>query len=282
MKSIVTVPILCLALIGHAQTKPAAEERIPYGNNPLVGKYVKVGDARLYYEIYGKGQPLVMLHGGVYGYIDEFEPFISKLAENYQVICIATRGHGKSETGSTPFTWQQRAEDAYKVIRTITKDSVIVLGFSDGGYAGYKLAALHPKLVKKLIVIGASDRPKGSRIDQANYTPELLLGQSKDYFESRLALMPEPKRWGECLSWINKLYNEDFISKETFEKIKCPALVMGGDQDGGHSAEALVKASRQINNSSLAIIGGCSHVVFYCNFPAVWDNVDFFLKNGKI
>ncbi len=156
------------------------------------------------------------------------------------------------------------------------------MGFSDGGYAGYKLAALHPELVKRLIVIGASDRPKGSRIDQASYTPELLLGQSKDYFESRLALMPEPKRWGECLSWINKLYNEDFISIETFEKIKCPALVMGGDLDGGHSAEALVKASRLISNSSLAIIGGCSHVVFYCNFPAVWDNVDFFLKNGKI
>ena len=94
--------------------------------------------------------------------------------------------------------------------------------------------------------------------------------------------MPEPKRWGECLSWINKLYNEDFISIETFEKIKCPALVMGGDLDGGHSAEALVKAFRLIRNSSLAIIGGCSHVVFYCNFPAVWENIDFFLKNEKI
>ena len=279
MKFILAILISFLALPGLAQT---VEKPIPYGNNPLVGKYVKVGDAKLYYEIYGKGQPLVMLHGGVYGYIDEFEPFISKLSENYQVICIATRGHGKSEIGSEPFTWQQRADDAYQVIRTITKDSVSVLGFSDGGYAGYKLAALHPELVKKMVVIGASDRPRGSRLNSANYTPEMLLDQSKDYFESRLALMPEPKRWGECLSRINKLYNEDYVSKETFEKIKCPVLVMGGDRDGGHSAEDLVKASKMIAKSSLAIIGGCSHVVFYCNFSAVWDNVDFFLKNREI
>jgi len=69
MKPIVTIVILFLAFLGQAQTKSTAEERIPYGNNPGVGKYVKVGDARLYYEIYGKGQPLVMLHGGVYGSI---------------------------------------------------------------------------------------------------------------------------------------------------------------------------------------------------------------------
>ena len=116
-----------------------------------------MGDAKLYYEIYGKGKPLVLLHGGVYGYIDEFEPFINRLSENYQVICIATRGHGKSEIGHSPFTYKQRAEDAYKVIRSITKDSVVVIGFSDGGFSGLKLAALHPESVNKLIAIGVGD-----------------------------------------------------------------------------------------------------------------------------
>ena len=133
---------------------------IPYGNNPSAGHYFNVGDAKIYYEIYGKGKPLVMLHGGVYGYIDEFAPFISKLAENFQVICIATRGHGKSEIGKQPFSYKQRAEDAYKVIRSITKDSVTVIGFSDGGMSGLKLAALYPELVSRLIVMGVGDRPQ--------------------------------------------------------------------------------------------------------------------------
>src|SRR5258706_9886122 len=107
-------------------------QKIEYGNNPSVGHYFNVGDCKLYYEIYGQGKPIVLLHGGVYGYIDEFEPFIEKLTQNYQVICIATRGHGKSEIGHAQYSFHQNAEDAYKVIRNITRDSVIVLGFSDG------------------------------------------------------------------------------------------------------------------------------------------------------
>ena len=75
-----------------SQGSSAQSQAIPYGNNPQAGHYFDVGDARLYYEVYGKGKPIVMLHGGVYGYISEFEPFINRLSESYQVICIATRG----------------------------------------------------------------------------------------------------------------------------------------------------------------------------------------------
>jgi len=250
---------------------------VPYGNNPAAGKYVNVGDANLYYEVYGEGNPFVLLHGGVYGYIDEFAPFIERLSQHYQVICVATRGHGKSEIGSQPFTWQQRADDAYKVIRAVTKDSVTVLGFSDGGGAGYKLAASHPELVKKLIVIGSGDNPKNGKKNKEVYTPELLLSQNKEYFEGRLAIMPEPKRWGESLAKINKLYNEDYISTETFTKIKCPTLLMSGDRDGYHTAEKMLVSYRTIKKSQLSIIPGCDHVVFFCNFPAVWDSITPFI-----
>jgi pimeloyl-ACP methyl ester carboxylesterase len=254
----------------------ASAQKIPYANNPAAGHYVDVGDAKIYYEIYGQGPPLVMLHGGVYGGIDEFEPLIPKFAGKFQVICIATRGHGKSELGKDPLTWQQRATDAFKVIRSITKDSVIVLGFSDGGQAACKLAAMHPELVKRMIVIGAGDRalprPKS---DMANYSAQMLLGQAKEYFEDRLKIMPEPQRWDESLTKINKLYNEDFISKETYSKIKCPTLVMAGDQD---RLDAVVLSHRGISGSELSIIPGCGHVVLYCNFPAVWEAIVPFLK----
>lgn len=250
--------------------------QVPYGNNPAAGKYFNVGDAKLYYEIYGTGAPIVLLHGGVYGGIDEFEPFIEQLKEKFQVICIGTRGHGKSEMGKGPFTWQQRADDAYKVIRSITKDSVAVLGFSDGGYSAYKLAASYPAVVKKIIVIGAADRPKG-RAEKVNYSKDILLGQAKEYFESRLKIMPQPERWNECLGYLNKLYNDEVLSTETFSKIKCPALVMGGDRDGGHPIEGLTTAHREIKGSQLSIIPNCGHVVFYCNFPSLWEAIKPFL-----
>jgi pimeloyl-ACP methyl ester carboxylesterase len=249
-----------------------------YGNNPAAGHYVDVGGAKLYYEIYGKGRPIVLLHGGVYGYIDEFEPFIKRLSENYQIICIATRGHGKSEMGKEPFTYQQRAEDAYKVIRSVTKDSVMVLGFSDGAYSALKLAALHPKLVSKLIAIGAGNKPDDGTAKKYNYTPEGLMKYDSAFFASRLRLMPEPQRWREDLAKMNKMYNEDYISIETFTKIKCPALIMAGDRDNDNTIENVVKCAKAIHNAELSIIPGCNHVVFFCNFPAVWEAVQPFLN----
>lgn len=272
LKALITCCFILWMTLVFGQTK------IPYGNNPQAGKYVTLKDGtKLYYEIYGKGAPFVLLHGGVYGYIDEFEPFIGKLAENYQVICIATRGHGKSEIGTAPYTFRQRAEDAYQVIRSITKDSVTVLGFSDGAYSGFKLAAMYPELVKKLIAIGAADLPKGSRREKANYTSETLLKGDETFFKTRLALMPQPDRWGESLSKLNALYNDDFVSKETFEKIKCPVLVMSGDRDTYHSVEQ-VAAAKMISKAQLSIIPSCHHVVFFCNFPAVWEAIAPFLK----
>lgn len=252
-------------------------QSIAYGNNPAAGNYFNVGDAKLYYEIYGKGKPIVLLHGGVYGYIDEFEPFIKKLSDNYQVICIATRGHGKSEIGVAPISYNQRAEDAYKVIRHITSDSVMVLGFSDGGFSALKLAALHPELVSKLIAIGVSDYPLNNHKNKFSYTPESLMKSDSAFFAARIALMPEPQRWRENLAMMTKMYNEDSMSAETFGKILCPTLVMTGDRDDYNRTEDVLKCAGSIQHAQFSVIPGCHHVVFFCNFPAVWEAIRPFL-----
>ena len=228
--------------------------------------------------MYGQGKPLVLLHGGVYGYINEFQNFIPKLAENFRVICIATRGHGKSEIGKEPFTYKQRAEDAFKLIRSITKDSAVVIGFSDGGYSALKLAALYPQVVKKVVAIGVGDDPKNATSQKFNYTAASLMKSDSAFFSSRLKLMPEPARWNESLSKLNKLYNDDYMSKETFGKIKCPVLIMSGDKDAYHSVEDVITCVKAIPDARLAIIPGCPHVVFFCNFPAVWESLAPFLK----
>ena len=146
----------------HAfQTTPSPAGAIQYGNNPEAGHYADTGDGKIYYELYGKGEPLVILHGGTLGSTYEMAVFIDKLSKSYQVIAISTRGHGKSEIGKTPFTLKQRAHDALAVINAVTKDSVIVLGFSDGAYTGYKLASMYPERVKKLIAIGAGEIKPG-------------------------------------------------------------------------------------------------------------------------
>lgn len=251
---------------------------IPYGNNPAAGHYINIDGAKIYYEIYGEGKPVVMLHGGVYGYIDEFTPFIKRLSEKYKVICIATRGHGKSEIGKDPFSYKQRADDAYKVIRSITKDSVTVIGFSDGGMSGLKLAALHPEAVNKLIAMGVGDRPRNRQHEKLNYTAEKLMKSDSAFFSARLKLMPEPSRWQESLTRLNAMYNDDYMSSETFEKIQCPVLLMNGDNDGYSTIDEFIQCSKYIKNVKVALIPGCSHVIFFCNFPAVWESMQPFLN----
>lgn len=258
-------------------TPAPTTKKVSYGNNPAAGKYIQVGDASLYYEVYGKGKPVVLLHGGVYGYIDEFEPLIDELVKTNQVICLATRGHGRSAIGNTPFTWQQRADDAYQVARHITKEKVAVIGFSDGAAAGFKLAATHPELVTQLVAIGFGDRPANDHRQKFNYTPELLMGQAPALFESRKALMPQPERWGQCLTWLNHLYNDQVLSKETFTKIKCPVLVMTGEKDQYHTVASVTSVSKMIPGSKLSVIEACGHVVLSCNSSAVWESIKPFV-----
>ncbi|MFC2084675.1 alpha/beta fold hydrolase [Bacteroidota bacterium] len=254
-------------------------QSIPYGYNADAGYYFDVGNnTSLYYEIYGDGNPLLMLHGGVYGYIDEFEYFIPKLVEKYTVICMATRGHVKSDIGSEPFTYEQRANDAFKLIEHLNLKKVTVIGFSDGGFSAYKLAAIYPDVVEKMVVIGAGDDPpKETPANRYSYSAENLMKSDSAYFAKRVANMPEPKRWNESLKMLNDLYNNSFVSKETFEKIKYPVLVMSGDGDQFGNLESFLSAHKSLSDSRLAIIPGCGHVVFYCNFPAVWESIKTFM-----
>lgn len=268
MKFFLSLFILFFSLKGQAQTKNI------YGQNPEAGKYFDAGGVKLYYETYGKGEPVLLLHGGVYGYISEFEYLIPKLAENHQVICLATRGHGKSEIGHQPFTFQQRADDAVKLLKHLKLDSTIVIGFSDGAASGLKMAATYPDMVIKLVAMGTGDRKTGNT-ERASYSAEGLSKSAGDYFAPLLKLMPEPQRWNESLTMLNDLYNNDHMSTETFQKIKCPVLMMAGDND---HVDKVVSAFNQIPNAKLSIIPNCGHVILYCNFPAVWESMRGFVN----
>src|SRR6202012_1664909 len=106
---------MMISTSAQAQDKAGA---IAYGANAAAGHYLTVDDTRIYYETYGSGgTPLVLLHGGVYGYIEEFGELIAELSQHRRVIAIATRGHGKSDIGTKPFSYAMFAEDAVAVIR---------------------------------------------------------------------------------------------------------------------------------------------------------------------
>jgi pimeloyl-ACP methyl ester carboxylesterase len=250
--------------------------KIPYGNNPKAGHYVQANDAKIYYEVYGKGQPIVLLHGGLFGSTVEMADFIDKLKHNYQVIAISLRGHGKSELGTVPMSLEQRANDAMAAINAVTKDSVMVLGFSDGGYSAYQMAVMYPNRIKKIIAIGAGELYPGIR--EFKFTAEQAMSFDKPFFEQQLKLMPEPKRLEDLFAELNACYNKLTIGKDLLEKIKCPVLVMAGDKDDSNPVERVVNAARFIPKHQISIIPNTTHECFTENFKAAWESIVPFLK----
>jgi pimeloyl-ACP methyl ester carboxylesterase len=258
------------------QAGPALVSETQYGNNPKAGHYANAGDANIYYEVYGKGRPIVILHGGIFGSTYEMHQFIDSLSKTNQVIAVSTRGHGKSELGTQPITYEQKANDVMAVINAVTKDSVIVLGFSDGGYAGYKLASLFPGRVRKLVAIGATELYPGLR--DFSFDAKQAVALDSAYWKQQLELMPEPHRLQEMFALLGNMYNHLTLSKDFFQTIQCPVLVMAGDRDQSNPPQRVVSTAQMIPHSLVGIIPNCTHGVFLENFTAVWACLVPFLK----
>lgn len=279
--SAILILVSCLNAYGQQPLRrifqpPHVVNKIPYGANEKAGKYVQAGDARIYYEVYGAGQPIVLLHGGGFGATIEMADFIDKLKPNYQAIAISTRGHGKSEMGNTPLTYEQKANDVMAVVNAVTKEAVIVLGFSDGAYTGYKVASMYPERVKKLIAIGAGEQAPGLR--KVILDTKEAYGLDSAYWKQQLALMPEPERWQEYWTKIAGFYNTMTASKALFSSIKCPVLLVSGELDRNAPLPSIINAYNMIPNCQLSIVPNAGHVVFLENFAAVWASMAPFLN----
>lgn len=172
-----------------------------YGDNLQAGHYVQSGDAKIYYEVYGKGEPFVALHGGGVGSTYEMHQFLDSLEKTYQVIAVSTRGHGKSEIGHSSVTYEQKANDMMAAVNAVTKESFILLGFSDGAYTGYKIASMYPDPVKKFVAIGAGEQVPGLR--KVIMDAKQFYKADSLYAEQQLSLMPQPERWQEYLTDIS-------------------------------------------------------------------------------
>ncbi len=278
--------LLLPSVVSHAQSplrrvfQPASVvQAIPYGANPAAGKYADAGDAKIYYEVYGSGDPIVLLHGGLLGSTVEFADFIDRFRKTYKVIAISTRGHGKSELGTVDMSLAQRAEDAMAVIKAVTDKKVTVLGFSDGGFAAYQLAADYPERIEKMVVIGAALLRPGMRSFGLSAAQGVALDTA--YWRQQKSLMPDSNRLDDLFAGVNAFYNQATIAENIFSKIQCLVLVMAGDRDDGNPVEQIVAAARLIKQAQISIVPNAGHGVFLDNFAAVWAAIEPFVGKGS-
>jgi pimeloyl-ACP methyl ester carboxylesterase len=261
--------------------------KVAYGANPAAGHYLQVDDAKLYYEVYGSGgTPLVLLHGGLYGYIEEFGDLIQELSKHRRVIAIATRGHGKSEVGSQPFSYKLFAHDAYTIIRHETKEKVDVLGFSDGAVTSYTLTAAHPELVRRLVAIGGprklADWTAKAQEELKASKPSDVERDSRQFVAERKKLMPAPEKWDDFVQrltvmWLGPVY----VTDAQIRSIHAPTLIIAGDHDPYNQTQKFVELYQLLPDGQLAMIPGCGHVVLDCKGKFTIEAVEDFLTTAR-
>jgi pimeloyl-ACP methyl ester carboxylesterase len=131
---------------------------IDYGNNKDAGNFISINGDKQYYEIYGQGTPLVLIHGNG-GNISSMRPQIEFFAKKYKVIVMDCRGRGKSELGKDSLTYDQITKDIVGILDYLKLDSTYVVGRSDGGIIALLMAIHHPEKVRKIVSFAANLTP---------------------------------------------------------------------------------------------------------------------------
>jgi len=238
-----------------------------YGSNN--GAYVTVDGRKLYYEEYGSGTPLLLLHGG-FGSIADFTKVIPVLSKSYRVIAVDSPGHGRSVQAET-LSYPLMASYFSKMIDAMKLDSVYVMGWSDGGVVAYWLAADRPDKVKRAIAVGANTKTSGMMegfVDfiNAELTPEVvesgknewLTGWKKQYDERS----PQKDQWKKFVDDTRKMWTTDvYIPDEKLKSISVPVMVVMGDKDL-MTLEHGIEIHRAIPSSEFCVLPNTSHMVF--------------------
>jgi Predicted hydrolases or acyltransferases (alpha/beta hydrolase superfamily) len=200
------------------------KKTFPYGDNKAVGKYYTIRGFKMYCEVYGKGQPLLLIHGNS-GSINNFIYQIPYFSKKYKVIIADSRAQGKSRDNGDSLTYEMMADDYAALLDAMKIDSAYVIGWSDGGINGLLLAIRHPEKVKKLAITGANLVPDTTAVPQSIWDmviPTLTeLRNKPDRTEAE----------NNTLKLYRLLAEQPHISTGELQTIQSPTLVIGGDHD---------------------------------------------------
>jgi pimeloyl-ACP methyl ester carboxylesterase len=226
-----------------------------WGANKKAGKYADVNGIKLYYEIYGDGPPLVVLHGNG-GSIASAASHYPDLVKKYKVIAVDSRFQGRSTDTDKPLTYDQMASDVNALLEQLHIDSAFIWGQSDGAILCLVMAMDYPKKVKRVVAYAPNIVPDSSAIfGWAVTAVNRVIKNSKDKKEVKLYEM------------MRDYPNIPYAKLNT---ITAPCLIMGGDRDVIRP-EHLVKMFQNIPNSQLCILPGATH-------GGAWEQKEAFLK----
>lgn len=210
---------------------------------PTKTGYASVNRIELYYEIYGEGQPLILLHGGV-GAIEMFTPILPLLAEGRQVIGVDLQAHGRTADIDRALSSEAMADDVAALIKHLGFEQVDLMGYSMGGGVALQTAIRHPELIRKLIVVSFA-------IKSGGWYPEILAGMAQmgpeiaepmkqtPMYKVYAEVAPRPDDWSKMLSKIGDMMRREYDWSSSVIALKMPVLVVIGDGDSVRTSHAV-------------------------------------------
>jgi pimeloyl-ACP methyl ester carboxylesterase len=232
--------------------------------------YAPVNGLRMYYEVHGTGDPLVLLHGA-YMTVELMGDLVPALASSRQVIAVELQGHGHTADIDRPFSYEQLADDTAALLAHVGVERADVYGYSLGGGVGLQLGLRHPERVGKLAIASASYSSDGLYPDVTaaieNITPEAF--DATPWREAYDRAAPDPSAFPTL---VEKMKHLDLTPFDwPIDEVTAPVLVLIGDSDGTRLEHAVEMFRRlgggvfgdlaaELPPSQLAILPGTTHV----------------------
>jgi pimeloyl-ACP methyl ester carboxylesterase len=252
-----TIKLLLLLLTfsisstANAQVKMNFTFDTPYGDNEAVGKYVELNGTEIYYEQYGKGDPLLLIHGqnGSIGWLgNQIEYFKS----NYRVIIADNRSYGKTKLKATSLTYDLVVKDLESLVDYLKLDSISIYGWGDGGTMALRMGINNKSKVKKIIAKSAYLRFDSTAL-HTSYTDSFINNSSK--VESKLVQKDTTRNWNLINQHLKQVIEETYIPTSDLSKIKAQVLIIAGDKDVVKAAHS-IEIYKNISQAQLCIMPG--------------------------
>jgi pimeloyl-ACP methyl ester carboxylesterase len=252
--------VILFAATAYAALKPGPRRLLSFYGWKIVahgsrgGGYAKSDDASIYYETFGSGPPVLVLHGGL-GSLEDMSYQIRALAPSHFVIAADSRGHGRSTDSDMPLSYSSMADDMFNLLRQLGVSSADVVGWSDGGIIALDLAMRYPSSVRRIVAISANADPNG-----ISQLPELEDIAPSAPLRYRIQA-PNRGHWPSIYRKVVTLWRtQPHYSLDELGRIKAPTLVVAGQFDivkRQHTDEL----AGAIPHSEELIVQGATHAV---------------------
>lgn len=248
---------IIIAFISCTKTKESVKF-ISYGSNN--GKYLTINSSKIYYEEYGNGIPLLLLHQGL-GSIEDVSGIIPELSRHFRVIAPDAPGHGRSEQADS-LSGALLAEYCSAIIDQLKLDSAYVMGWSMGGNTALLLAANRPDKIKR-VVSGASNTKSSGLTREGlellkEYTVEAVI-EDKTWLEHYQSMNPQPDKWIKFWKDTQKMWSREVkVPDDKLSSINIPVLIIRGDRDM-IKIEHSVDIFQSLKNGQLCIYPNMGH-----------------------